>query len=216
VRGFTLLEVLVATAILSIVCAAVYTSYISNVESIRSGRSGGEIRQVARIVLDLMERDLESAIDRAPGLGGAQRLGMIARNGTLDGKAADRIDFTTLTHIPARRADPQTDLCTVGYRLEKGEGGGLVLYRRDNGTPGEDILLGGREEELTDRVTGLDLVYLDSHGRTSDEWDSFNQSLKDRLPTQIRIRLTLQDTDGREHVFRSIVHPELSRRFRAG
>ncbi|MBN1104485.1 MAG: prepilin-type N-terminal cleavage/methylation domain-containing protein [Deltaproteobacteria bacterium] len=214
-RGFTLLEVLVATAILVVVGAAVYTSYVSNVETIRAGRSSGEIQQHARIVLELMRRDLESAIDRAPSSGTAQKLGMIGGNGTLDGRPADRIDFTTLTHIPARNGDPRTDLCTVGYRVDRADGEGFILYRRDDGVPGEDIVSGGREEEVSDRVTGLDLVYVDSRGRSADEWDSFRQS-PGGLPTRIEITLSLQDQEGREHLFRTSVHPELSLRLTGG
>ncbi|MEW6664876.1 MAG: prepilin-type N-terminal cleavage/methylation domain-containing protein [Thermodesulfobacteriota bacterium] len=215
-RGFTLLEVLIAMAILVVIGSAVYTSYISNVETIRAGRSKSEVHQRARIILDVMAKDLESAINVAPSAGSVQPLGMIGTNGSLDRSPADRIDFTTVTHLAFRMGEPKTDLCSVGYRVGKGEEGQFVLYRRDDGFPGQDIAGGGREEELSDMITGLDIIYVDSRGRASDEWDSFRKQTGDGLPTLIRITLILRDPDAREHVFRSSVHPEFARRWVEG
>ena len=97
--GFTLLEVLVSVAILAIIMAAIYSAYVTNVEAIQIARENGQVHQTARIVLDLMTRDLESALAELRVTSETTRLGLIGKNQDRDGRRVDRIDFTTLTHM---------------------------------------------------------------------------------------------------------------------
>lgn len=66
-RGFTLIEILIAVAILGIVLSTVYASYRGTFRIIHDARSDAEIYTMARNALDRMARDLQSA---APWRGG--------------------------------------------------------------------------------------------------------------------------------------------------
>ena len=98
-KGFTLLEVLVSMAILVIIMAALYSAYTTNVEAIQIARQNGEVHQTARIVLDRMTKDLQSALIQVSVPSDKIRLGLVGEDREIDGRRADRMDFTTVTHL---------------------------------------------------------------------------------------------------------------------
>ncbi len=60
-RGFTLVEILVAIAILAVVLSTIYVSFISTMRVVKSLEYGDEIYYMARITLERMVLDLQSA-----------------------------------------------------------------------------------------------------------------------------------------------------------
>ena len=213
-RGLTLLEVLVSLLILSIIMGAVYSTYTSNVEVIQNTRLKGQVYQMGRIALDRMTRDLESAIVALETAHEKTQLGMIAMDHETDGKPADRLDFTTLAHLPLSDRKPRTDLCEVGYRLTEDpeNEGRYILYRRDDAIPDTDLGSGGYSHELARGVTGLDFMFQDSRGEEFDNWDTTQGTPCSDLPTLITVRLTIQDEQGDEHLFATSIHPVLAER----
>jgi len=210
-RGLTLLEVLVSITIMSILMAALYAAYTSNAEAIQMTRQGSQVYQVARIVLDRMTKDLESALIEVPFFGKKTNLGMIGKNHDIDGQPADRLDFTTLTHLALTEGSPQTDLCEVGYHLaEDPENEGLILFRRDDGIADDEFTKGGQTYELARVVTGLDITFYDSNDQEFDNWNTFEGEQEDMLPSLIRVRLTIKDQLGHEQTFVTSVHPALA------
>lgn len=209
--AFTLLEVLISVTILTILMAAVYGTYTSNVEAVQIARFNSQINQTARIVFDRMIKDIESAIIELPVEG--LELGIVGKNEEIDGMAADRIDFTSLAHIPMGRNQVRTDLCEIGYFLERDETGeGLILYRREDWSVDEDFTEGGRSFELARMISGLDIVYGDSQGETHEEWNVEGDEVGGPLlPSLVNIRLTIRDPLGREKTFTTSVHPVLTR-----
>jgi len=213
-KGFTLLEILVSIMILGIIMTAIYGAYTSNVEAIQIARQSGRLSQTARIILDRMSKDLESAfIGTDVPLIKPVVLGMIGEDQEIEDKPADRLDFTALTHLALTEGGLQTDLCEIGYYLEEDEeeeGEGLILYRRDHGIVDDDITTGGEAYELARIVMGLDIVFQDSLGEEFDDWDTLAKDNKDTLPSLIRIKLTLKDPLGRQQTFVTSLHPALA------
>jgi len=213
VKGFTLLEILVSTAILSIVLAGIYAAFTSNVEVIEAARSGGEKQQSARIALDRMTKDLASAYISPGGRIGEAMTGMILEDLEVDGRPADVLNFTSLAHVSPGRGGPTTDLCKIGYYLEEDEeNGGFLLYRRDSLALDEEIAEGGPVRVLAMRVTGLDFVFEDASGNEMLDWDSISGDKKQRntLPSFVRINLRISDRKGRQKTFVTGVRPELA------
>ena len=60
IRGFTLIEVLVAAVIFSLVVTALYTTYTTGLNSYERSQRNREMQQNARAVFDLVGRDLRS------------------------------------------------------------------------------------------------------------------------------------------------------------
>jgi type II secretion system protein J len=211
-KGFTLLEVLVSVAILAIIMAALYSAYTSNVEAIQIARENGQVEQMARIVLDQMSKDLESAISELPVPSENVQLGLIGKTEEGDGNRLDRIDFTTLTHLALNDQGPSTDLCEVGYRIvqDAEQQNILVLLRRDERSPDEDFTEGGNIQEMARNVVEFKITYQNSQGEELDNWNSAQSDAASQLPVLIKIRLVLKDGLEREHVFTTSIHPELA------
>ncbi len=211
-RGFTLLEVLVSVAILAIIMAAVYSAYTTNVEAIQIARENGQVQQTARIVLDQMSKDLQSAISELTVPSDKIRLGLIGKTEEKEGKRLDRVDFTTLTHLVLSSQSPNTDLCEVGYRVveDPDQQNVLVLMRRDEASPDVDFTEGGDLQEMARNVVEFKITYEDSQGEELDRWDAGDSGSASLLPVLVKVRLVLKDSLEREHVFITSIHPELA------
>ena len=209
-KGFTLLEILVAISIVGIIMAAVYGAYTSNMEGIQAARGNSQISQTARIIFDRMSKDLQSAY-LGGGFSNRLALGMVAENREINGRAADQIDFTALSHLPSTENGLQTDLCELGYPLKEDQDHGpFILYRRDSGIVDDDLGSGGRVEELARMVAGLDIKFQGKSGSEFEDWNTFEEPHKNTLPSLVQIRLILKDKQGREHTYITSVHPELA------
>jgi general secretion pathway protein J len=212
-KAFTLLEVLISVSILAIILTAIYSTYTSSVGVIQSARDAGVVNQTARIVFDRITKDLESAFITSEQPNEKIRLGMIGKDNVIEGRPADTLDFTALTHLAIAKTSPQTDLCEVGYYLEKDkENGGLILYRRDDGIPDEDLLTGGSTYELGRNIMGLDIKFYDAVGNEYKNWDTFEGNPSKDLPSLITIKLTIKGQEEKEHVFITTVHPVLAKK----
>ena len=214
-KGFTLLEVLVSMAILVIIMAALYSAYTTNVEAIQIARQNGEVHQTARIVLDRMTKDLQSALIEVSVPSDKIKLGLVGEDREIDGRRADRMDFTTVTHLPLTEKGPASDLCEIGYLIEEdSEDKVLVLLRRDDPSVDEDFTKGGALQEMARNVLEFNLTYQDSRGEDSDTWNTLEGRPISGLPVLIKVRLVLKDELNREHVFSTTIHPELAERMR--
>jgi len=213
VKGFTLLEVLVSMAILVIIMAAIYSAYTTNVEAIQIARQNGEVHQLARIVLDRMTKDLQSALIQVSVPSEKIKLGLIGEDREIDGRRADRIDLTTVTHLMQTETEPGSDLCEIGYLVdEDSEGKDLVLLRRDDSSVDEDFTEGGLLQEMARNVIEFKLTYEDSEGEEWDKWNTPEGTVGQGLPVLVKVRLVLRDELNREHLFSTAVHPELAER----
>jgi len=208
-RGFTLLEVLISLGVLVVITSALYATYTGNLQAVEAVRDQEISFQTARVVLDLMERDLTSAVGavQEEGKEPDERMGFVAESLEYEGLPTDRMQFTCNTHIAWSETSPRTDLCEVGYILEEdGETGKLTLYRRDQAMPDGDLEQGGETMVLSKDVTSLDLLFYDKEGQEFEEWDSRTGDKSGEFPLKVRIRLTVRGLSGLETAFTTDVH----------
>jgi hypothetical protein len=76
----------------------------------------------------------------------------------------------------------------------------------------EDFTKGGSLLEMARNVMEFNITYLDSRGEESDKWNTLEGFPGSGLPVLIKVRLVLKDELNREHVFSTMVHPELAER----
>jgi len=185
-RGFTLVEVLVAVAIISVIMLAVYQTSGAALACWRTTEAELLCADDARAFLEALSGEVRSAFI----------LPLEAEDRPFEG-AADRLSFLTSAPLCDGSVTPSTAATRVTYVVREPERGesaveGLVVERRRRfyagGRPiGEEagtVVLGG--------VDSLEFEYLAGQGRTGQpnwvpEW-----SAPDRLPEAVRVRLRLQ------------------------
>ncbi len=189
--GFTLLEILLAVAILAFFLAALYGGFstmsrtVKNAEAIRNAIDRDRTL-IARLSADIANAFYSPAMPETIFYG---------EESTPEQQDEDaRFDSLTLTSLTNWRQpnSPETDLQEIGYRFEeKPDGTGMVLIRRVKKELGPDSppLEGGTDYPVTDRLHGLRLRYYDG-SQWKDGWDS---RVSHTLPVAVEILLTRAD-----------------------
>jgi general secretion pathway protein J len=163
------------------------------------------------------EEAREEEMERDPtGRSAAQRepvqFGLIGRD--------DEIHFTTFAHIRSLEGEKASQHAEIGYFIDRGrdrDSGRLVtrLMRREDTTLDDDITDGGTVYTLIPDIESVKFEYWDpgpvqmgtmeemAEGRWRDSWDTTRTEYGGRLPTRIRVTVTLppQDPRGNEEVF---------------
>ena len=190
--GFTLLELLVATALMSIVLVASYAALSAGLEARRVVEPRAEAFQSARVALGLLAADLRAA---CPLHKGPEFLGMQRQIG---GMQADNLDFATHNYTPVRPG--QGDYCCVSWFVERDPVSGETrLWRRRNPGLAVDPLSGGVREEIASGIRGFTVEYHDGfdwYDTWGDKDGEVKQATSNRerpnlvgLPTAVRVTL---------------------------
>lgn len=197
--GFTLLEVLLAMAILAVILTVVYASFSTAGKNVEQAEAIRDENDIARTLLARLSVDIANAYPKDSGSFPSVPTRFYGRKEEMDGVIGtgdrkirhDSINLTTLTNW-RKRDSKEMELWEVGYFFrEKPDGKGYVLFRREKRELSKDVpvLEGGVEYEITDRVESLQITYSDFGSTwTDDGWDS--QS-KGRLPKMVEIMLAL-------------------------
>ncbi len=193
--GFTLLEVLIAVAIMSMIVTVIYTSFFTASNNVKQAEEIRDSTDLARTLMAKLSGDIANAYlnpyMNAPAVTTIFYGKKVQSDTGLDKSRYDSLYLTPLTNW--RRLDSkETDLWEVGYYFEqKPDGSGRVLMRREKRELSKDVpaLEGGVAYEMTDHVVSLQLRYNDGIS-WFDEWDSRNRQ---KLPNVVEISLLLDD-----------------------
>src|SRR5512134_255715 len=133
--GFTLLEVLIAVAIMSAIVTVIYTSFSTTSRNVQQAEEMRDTADLARPLLAKLSDDIANAYVNS-------RMNMpivltifYGKKGEVDLKdeksRRDDISLTTLTNVRTP-GTKETDLWEVGYFFkERTDGTGFVLMRRE-------------------------------------------------------------------------------------
>ncbi len=196
--GLTLVDLMVALAILAIIMTAVYAVFISQEKATRTASEAGDVFGQGLFILDRLSRDLSGAWlpDKAAGSAGIQY--------RFTGNK-DSLGFNT-TAVLSMDENSGPDLVEVSYRLSELEDVKTYrLIRRQDDTPDDDPASGGREVIISDDVVKLEFVFVGNN--EEENWDTQNRS---GLPRSVRITLVLADEQGGEETFLTLVSLPLS------
>lgn len=174
--GFTLIEVLVAIALLAVIGAMVFGSLVTTTQAMDAGRERAEREQTVRRVLRVMAEEIAlSQPDKTFPWTGA--------NGTQDGQPADTLAFLAMSNSVGAVAVKQSEIVKVVYTRERDR---LIRFVRYNRYSLTDEALD--QVELADRVKGFNVRYYDGQSRVwTDEWRA-----TDKLPKVLLLEVTFQ------------------------
>jgi general secretion pathway protein J len=196
-RGFTLLEILLAMFIFTIVLSTLYTAYTGTFRNVDETESQADIYRMARIALERITEDLESAYMPPSAVGltteekPPQSAAFVGETALISDRSADTLLFLSRAHLVFDEEEVDATAARIAYDVRQSEEDEevFVLYRTD--TPGfeEGPEQGTGGLILCDGLHAVDFIYYDDEGREHDRWDSTNEEFKDRLPTMVSIIL---------------------------
>lgn len=203
--GFTLIEVLLAVFIASIVMAVLYASFFQIIKAKEKVEEELELYHEARVIFSKLTRDLVTAFPSGS-------LNSVTRSNTGDYFIAGQennfsyVVFNSLSRTPAPDSK-ESDQTEISYFVipNEEEPELFVLMRRDDPTIGTEE--GGTEYPISERIVGFTLSYLDENSFNSEtpelafEWNS-NQS---SLPKAVNVNIVLRNPRGEDIEFNTII-----------
>jgi len=194
-RGFTLVEVLIASTILAMMAVVIFSAFSSMKRSKEGIERINDRFREGRLAMSRMVRELQSAYISAhqpiPPVMPVQKT--VFRG--IDSTPGDRIDFVSFAHRRLVEDARETDQEEVSYYASSDpEHSGIVnLVRRVS--PRLDLYpeKGGKTEILASDIDLFQVQYLDAAtGQWTDRWDTTQAAEQiGRLPLQVRLVLVL-------------------------
>lgn len=204
-RGFTLIEVMIAAAILAMVSALVWGSFKQSFATKAAVEAQSGRYRTVRIALERMARDLEQAFlsqNEDPGQPEKRTLFVGRHHNGLD-----EVRFSYYGHQRLYADANEADTAQVAYTTDRDrqdsrktnlirrETRRLAYYKAED-QPGEADI-------ICDDIVSLKLLYWDARDKQwREEWiTSSADGQPDRLPSRVKITLAVHDERGKEVPF---------------
>ncbi len=201
-KGMTLLEVVVAIAILATCMALMWGSFAQTADLQESVNRRSDTVAMGRTAMERMAREVSMAF-LSTHVSPTSSYNTVFKG--LDKDPFDEVVFTSLSHEKLYRDAKEGDQTELTwFRGEDDEGGaGLAtLLHREAPRIDGDPERGGVVLPLAYRVKSLNLRYYDAVKKEwVDQWDTQGVDTPGRLPRAVEISLTLEDEEEQSRVF---------------
>ena len=183
--GFTLLEMLVALSILSLMAAGIFASLGSSATHTVRVKARLESQQALRTALQHIASDIEGVY----WVKGAQHLFFTGKRGDGGKGRRDELEFTAMRRRLRRRGERSGDLVSIAYSLSTATGEQKLIRT-------ESLMRGGKESlaappaTLVENVESVAFEYLDREAGKSSSWTANDENKDDvSLPAAVRVTL---------------------------
>lgn len=198
-KGFSLMEVMIASALLAITGGLLYTSLTSSIDAKEMVEGTSNRYHLARQGLSRMVDEISMAYLSK------HHSQVEERSETRFVGGRDSLAFTAFGYVNRREGAKNGASRQLEYSLDIDDRtSAQALIRREQPNLDDDVEEGGREQTLLPYVTELQFEYWDSQTEDwKEEWDTEESATLDRLPERVRITLTakMDDEDGMEQRF---------------
>jgi general secretion pathway protein J len=203
-RGFTLLEVMVAVAIMAMVSVLIYSAFDGLSRGKKSlGRVNDRYHQ-GRAAISRMSMELSSAFLSAHQPLTEQQIRRLTIFSGSRGSPADRIDFTSFSHRRLVRDSHESDQNEISYfgSPDPNVSGKIDLARRESSIIDVEPRRGGEVNVLVEDIDSFDVKYFDATtGMWTETWDTTQATGQlGRLPFEVKINLVLKGGIGGQPV----------------
>ncbi len=208
--GFTLMEVLVATAILAIVVTTILASFNAVFSTTEVLNESAEIYEMAKNCMKRMTLDLESIhieqrpiykppeFDQPP-----DPYRIVATTQDIGGTGFAKIRFSSRAHVRLEKS-LRDGIAEIIYYVQAKEDGLPVLKRADNLYPYPEFEERGSDPVLSKYVKSLAFKFYNKEGLEFDVWDSDSDEFGYATPAAIAIKLELAGKTA-AHTFKTMV-----------
>lgn len=191
-RGFTLVEILIALAILAMIVASTFTIFRSSSRSWQKGEERSERYHTARVAMGKMATEISQAVMSEDGL--SKFIG-----------SSSEISFISFVST----AQGVFEMAEIEYWLDEDH---KLLMRNEEIDPDYDFSTQDYSDILADNISEMEFSYYDgliwsdtwdSDGKGEDE-DSKEQGV---LPKAVKIKVKVENRKGREsEIFELVTH----------
>lgn len=200
--GFTLLEVLLAIFIGSIVLTVLYSSFFQIMKAKDIAESELDLYHEVRVVFSRMTEDFESAYPRGEVFNSSLIPASSFFSGTKDGDNST-VTLTSLSREPALNST-DSDEAQVSYYLEPvPESDLFYLMREENPHIGVDS--GGIKYPISESLVSFNLAYLTDNDSEEGFVDEFNSDQTGSLPKAVEVTLTMRSPRGQDVQFSTLI-----------
>lgn len=190
-NGFTLLEVLIAVAIISVVLVAIYSTFILSHRAVEGMDESLLKNQESRKAIDILKRELDAAVYR-----GDNALTFLKiQDRDIYGKQAAQLTFTTFSPL-------LPGLSRISYYIEEKDGT-LSLFKKISSPYSTE------EAEGIDIIEGLESFTVEA--RYNDAWvRTWDTDINKGIPDEIRISISII-MKGRAVTFFDVSQPKIGK-----
>lgn len=188
--GFTLIEILISTAIIFLVAIAVYSVFASGIGIWRRVNQSGSYERDIRLVSEKLSRELRNTFN----------FSNITFEGIVFEGTEDSIAFAALVKNSSYEESPQYEVGRISYFLNEEN----VFCRQQETYPqffqGEKI---GEWDELISEVSRLNFSYCYLDNATGEyKWkDRWLKEEQDSIPQAVKLELVFKKRSGQEMEF---------------
>lgn len=201
-RGFTLIEVLLAIFIGSIVLTVLYSSFFQIMKAKDVAEGELDLYHEARVVFSKMTEDFESAYPRGEVFNNSLIPTSSFFSATKDGDNS-RVTLTSLSRQPALNS-VDSDQAEISYYLEPvPESDLFYLMREENPQIGSDS--GGIKYPISESLVSFNLAYLTDNDSEEGFVDEFNSDQTGSLPKAVEVTLTMRSPRGGDVQFSTLI-----------
>lgn len=199
-EGFTLIEILIALFIFSMVVSVVFISFREIAFSAGVVNKSNDDYEMAYGCFELMRRDLASIhvtqkpFYRSPDHSDKDPYRFQGKTEIEGGEAFPVLRFTTLCHLPVNR-DNRKGIAEVVYYTDEIEEYGTVLRRADRVIFDEELVRRKTHPVILRKIKSMAVTYYDEEGREHDEWDSEDRDAGYATPSALKIRVEIVDDE---------------------
>jgi type II secretion system protein J len=201
--GFTLIEILVASAIASIILMIVYTSYQSIVKSIKRATGHAEFYENVNLAISKIDMDISNTYYTKYN----KKIAFVCEE--ISGN--NRLSFVTVSHNDyifsgnLTKSFPISDVKEVGYYLkaDKTTQGLYQLIKREKVHYGEDP--SAHADSGTENIILVNVVSLKFEFQRGNDWDGAWDSRKNNMyPRAVKTNMVVKNYQEKDEKFEFI------------
>lgn len=203
-EGFTLIEILVALLIFSIIVTTLFSSFRAFLVSSDTLKTDVNESWKLRSVFNRMRLDLLSVYSlrppryKKPGFDSPpDPYRFEGKEETVGKYLVSSLAFASAAHT-GYGGDDRTGVARIEYYMKKNEDDTCDLYRADRLYPFSEDVRGCADPVLCENVTGFEAAYTDFDGETHRQWDSDSEEFEFSFPSSVHVKVIIGSGENKQ------------------